>query len=107
MSAPWFSPFTYLSSHPQGVHKGKVEPTPEFIREVEAAVTLAEGDSKRLAQWIVDRIEEHGAQGALLVFDHEGNGPFCSYCHSLAAWSCDHPERSLAGRERAGSEVSE
>ena len=101
----WFSPFTYISSHPQGIHKGKVEPTAEFVREVQEAVNLYGDDTRRLAQWVADRIEEHGAQGALMVFDSSGNGPFCSYCHALAAWCCDHPSRSISAREQEEANV--
>lgn len=92
MSREPFQPFTYITSHPQGIPCKIVEPTPEFVREVEWAM---EGASVReVAQWIVDRIEEHGSQHAREVMDMDGNGPFCSYCGGLG-FMCGHPERSL------------
>lgn len=93
MSAARFEPFDYLSSHPQGFPYGGIEVTPEFVREVEEA-SRDHQDPRALAQWIVERIEEHGAQHARLVFSAKGNGPFCSYCGSIAGL-CGHPEKAL------------
>lgn len=35
-----FVPFAYITSHPQGIPLKIVEPTPEFVREVETDVTV-------------------------------------------------------------------
>ena len=93
MSRARFEPFDYLSSHPQGFPYGGVEATPEFVREVSDMLRDPQ-DDRAVAQWIVERIEEYGAQHARLVFSVEGNGPFCSYCGSIAAY-CGHPGRAI------------
>lgn len=92
-----FEPFQYVTSHPQGIPTGVVEPTPEFVREVEWM--LRDADSPReVAQWVADRIEEHGSQHARPVFSMEGAGPFCSYCGAIGP-ICGHPGRSLGSTE--------
>lgn len=87
-----FMPFVYITSHPQGIPSGVVEPTPEFIREVEWLL-LENPTPREIAQWVSDRIEEHGSQHARPVFSMEGNGPFCSYCGAIGP-ICGHPERA-------------
>lgn len=93
MSREPFDPFTYITSHPQGIPLKIVEPTAGFVREVEWAMEDCE-TPRRLAQWIADRIEEHGSQHARPVVDMGGNGPFCSYCGAIGA-ICGHPERAI------------
>lgn len=89
-----FRPFDYISSHPQGIPLKTVQVTPEFVREVEWMLEEQAGP-RDIAQWIVERIEEHGAQNARPVFDMEGNGPHCSYCGTIGA-ICGHPERAVS-----------
>lgn len=96
-----FSPFSYVTSHPQGIPRKIVEPTPEFVREVEWMLDDA-NSPREVAQWVADRIEEYGAQFARPVFSVEGNGPFCSYCGAIGA-ICGHPERSLLASDCEGA----
>lgn len=93
MSRPAFDPFDYITSHPQGIPGKALEPTPEFVREVEAMLSDS-GDSRSVARWIAERIEEYATQWARPVFDTSGNGPFCSACGAIGA-ICGHPERSI------------
>lgn len=97
MSRQPFEPFGYISSHPQGIPLKTVEPTPAFVREVEWMLDDA-STSREVAQWIADRIEEHGSQHARPVFSMEGNGPFCSYCGAIGA-ICGHPDRAIGSTE--------
>ena len=97
MSRPPFRPFEYVTSHPQGIPTGVVAPTPEFVREVEFFL-LDNPTSREIAQWVADRIEEHGAQFARPVVTLKGNGPFCSYCGAIGP-ICGHPERSISASE--------
>ena len=90
-----FEPFTYITSHPQGIPLKIVDPTPEFVREVERAMDDS-ATPRELAQWVADRIEEHGSQHARPVFSIEGSGPFCSYCGAIGA-ICGHPDRAIGG----------
>ena len=104
MSSRPFEPFAYISSHPQGFPYGGVEPTPEFVREV-ADMLRDPGDERMVARWVAERIEEYGSQYARLVFDLQGNGPFCSHCGSIAG-VCGHLERAIGddeGRTEVGA----
>lgn len=93
MSRPPFDPFIYITSHPQGIPGTALEPTPEFFREVEGMLLVAD-TPREVAQWVAERIEEYATQWARPVFDMGGNGPFCSACGAIGA-ICGHPERSI------------
>lgn len=84
--APPFQPMLYETDEWAGLH---VVPTPDFVFEVRRVLADLGGDADRLAQQIVDWIEEHGAQTAMPMFDLEGAGPLCSWCRSYTG-ICKH-----------------
>lgn len=99
-----FTPFAYITSHPQGIPGTAVEPEPQFVREVVAAMEQHADDPREMARWICERIDEYGVQMARPVFEIDGTGPDCSYCGALGA-ICQHPSRAGMGADFAGTAV--
>lgn len=97
MSAGEFDEIMQWSS---GVKRPVMAPPPpvvatsKFIREVRAALGIADDDRAReAADWIVDKMERFGASTAEPVFDMQGNGPRCSWCGTI--WPlCGHHHQS-------------
>lgn len=75
----------------------------KWVQQVQVAVTECtrpDGslDTEALADWILNAMEQYGAQYARPVFDMEDNGPSCSHCGAF--WPlCGHHLTSKVDNE--------
>lgn len=62
----------------------------ELIWRVEQDLGITDRDeATRIADWAAQVIEETGAAQAVMHFDEEGCGPYCSWCGAI--WGlCGH-----------------
>lgn len=95
-------------TEPQGMTFGdwlrppNIVPTRDFIHQIMRDLDIEDREvAARVAQYVVDQIEEKGGASAQLYFDEEGSGPFCSWCDRIGGL-CAH----IAGRTRREREES-
>ncbi len=72
----------------------------EYVAEVATLLDLDSETAARVADYVLAEIEREGTFRAILTFDDEGNGPFCSWCRAIGGL-CYHIAGGGADAETA------
>lgn len=62
----------------------RMQATREFVWQIEDEFDITDRAlSTRIANWVVQHVEDEGASRAAMTFTEDGGGPLCSWCGGI------------------------